>query len=560
MPHPDDRHSDVDLREYIRVVRRRKWTILICFVLVLATALASSYLSTPSYEATAQVLVQPGQAQSSVQPNGSPNGALDQDRLLQDEVQFANSDGVQAKVAKRLGYNPQVGVGQGNADSLTFSSTGPKADRVARSTNTYAEVFIDARREKNFRDYLTTIEAVQKKILDLRRQRSAASPSERFAIDSSVTQLVQTLQTLQLGSKLNQQGNAVITQRAQVPTTPTSPNVERSAILGGLIGLVLGVALAFVFERLDTSIKSKDDLERATRTTVLGLIPQVGGWRDRDRARVVSLEEPSSPAAESYRTLRTSVQFSGIDRDLRSILVTSPRASEGKSTTAANLAVAMARTGARVVVVCCDLRRARLHEFFGLTNTVGFTSVLLGEATLDQAVQWVDRGGLSLGVLTSGPLAPNPSELLASNRAKALLDALAKTFDTVIIDTPPLLPVTDALLLSTEADGVILVATSRTTSQKQAHRAVELLRQVDATILGTVLNSVSSQGTYGYGYAYDYDYSHPLQPSVNGVAGNGKAPAVETGSSPSVGMEEGRLSRRQRRREARQAAEGSLGG
>lgn len=554
MPHPDDRHSDVDLREYIRVIRRRKWTILTCFVLVLAVSLGSSYLSTPSYSASAEVLVQPGQAQSTVQPNGSQNGAADQDRVLLDEVQFATSDGVRAQATKSLGYSPQVDVSQGTADSLTFSSTGPNAARAAQSANTYAQVFIDARRQKNFSDYLKTIQAVQSRITDLQRQRSTAAPSDQFAIDGSISQLVQTLQPLQVSSQLNQQGTVVITHRARVPATPTSPNLERSAFVGLFVGLVLGVVLAFVFERLDTSIKSKDDLERATRATVLGLIPQVGGWRDRDRTMVVSLEEPSSPPAESYRALRTSVQFLGIDRELRSILVTSPLAAEGKTTTAANLAVAMARMGARVVVVGCDLRRPRLHEFFGLANTVGFTSVLLGEVGLDQAVQWVDHEGLNLAVLPSGPAAPNPAELLASSRSQALLNSLAKTFDTVIIDSPPLLPVTDALMLSTGTDGVILVATSRTTSRKQAHRAVELLRQVDATILGTVLNSVSSQGTYGAGY--DYDYSQRYQPSTNGIGGNGKGSTV---SNPDGRADEGLSRRRQQGRESPQEAEGPSG-
>jgi non-specific protein-tyrosine kinase len=230
----------------------------------------------------------------------------------------------------------------------------------------------------------------------------------------------------------------------------------------------------------------------------------VQGWRDRNEARVVSLADPASPISEAYRALRTSVQFLGLDRPLRLIQLTSPRASEGKTTTISNLAVALSRAGQRVVVVCCDLRRPRIHEFFGLDNTVGFTSVLLGEVPLSSAVQPVRRQE-RLALLASGPTPPNPSELLSSHRTAEVLQALTLQADVVLIDCPPVLPVTDSLVLSAAVDATILVTNSGSTTRKEAQRAVELLRQVDAPLVGSVLNGVTPETGYGYGYGYGYE-------------------------------------------------------
>jgi len=188
-------------------------------------------------------------------------------------------------------------------------------------------------------------------------------------------------------------------------------------VLGLAVGLMLGAGAAFLFEYMDDSIKAKADLERAThgRLPTLGLIPAVPTWRDRDDARLVSLIDPGSGAAEAYRALRTTIQFMALERPISVLQVTSPSAAEGKSTTLANLGVALAGAGQRVVIVCGDLRRPRIHEFFGLANTEGLTSVVLGTLPLSAALQPVPAvPGLTL--LASGPLPPNPSELLDSKR------------------------------------------------------------------------------------------------------------------------------------------------
>jgi capsular exopolysaccharide synthesis family protein len=283
-------------------------------------------------------------------------------------------------------------------------------------------------------------------------------------------------------------------------------------MLGVVLGLLFGVGLAFLVEYLDDSIKGKDDLERAALgVEILGVIPAVASWKTKEEARVVSMTDPTSPPAEAYRTLRTAVQFLGLDREVRSIQLTSANAQEGKSTTLANLGVAFARAGQRVVLVCCDLRRPRIHEFFGLSGEKGLTSVLLGEIDLGAALQptSVER----LVVLPSGPLPPNPSELLASRRVHDLLAGLKRDGYMVLVDSPPVLPVTDGMLLSKRVDATLLVCVAGQTTRKEVARAVELLEQVNAPLVGAVLNGVTDEGTYGYAYRY---YG-----SANGSSGNG---------------------------------------
>jgi non-specific protein-tyrosine kinase len=284
---------------------------------------------------------------------------------------------------------------------------------------------------------------------------------------------------------------------------------------------VLGAGGVLLFEHLDDSIKSKADIERvAPQLSVLGVIPIVAGWRNRAEPRVVANTEPTSPTAEAYRTLRTSVQFLGLDRPLRLLQVTSPVASEGKSTTLANLAVTLSQAGSRVIVVCCDLRRPRLHEFFNVPNDTGFTSVLLGQASLTAALQ--SAPGLPrVMVLASGPLPPNPSELLSSARTTELLKTLAMQSDIVLIDCPPVLPVTDAAVLAGKVDGTLVVASAGTTTAGDLTRTVQLLKQVDAPLLGVVLNGGSAETAYAY----------PYRAQAPAPSRNGKGPKSDSAGS-----------------------------
>ena len=218
---------------------------------------------------------------------------------------------------------------------------------------------------------------------------------------------------------------------------------------------------------------------------------------------VVAVTEPTSPAAESYRSLRTSLQFARQERQLRSILVTSPGVGEGKTSTLANLGVVFAQAGERVVLVSCDLRRPRIGAFFGLDEQVGLTCVLLGQQTLEEALLPVP-GFDRLSLLPAGPVPPNPAELLGSARARDIFALFRDQFDLVLIDSPPVLPVTDAAILSRYADATLMLAAAGQTRRADLHRAVEKLDQVGTAILGIVLNKVTRQTGQYYGYTYAY--------------------------------------------------------
>lgn len=215
---------------------------------------------------------------------------------------------------------------------------------------------------------------------------------------------------------------------------------------------------------------------------------------------VVTQHDPGAIASEAYRVLRTNLQFLGLDEPVRSMLVTSATPGEGKSTTISNLAVAFAQTGAKVCLVDADLRRPTIAKTFGLENWSGLTTALIGQAGLDACLRNTDIPGLT--VMTSGPIPPNPAELVGSARMGALLEQLQERFDTVLIDSPPVLAVTDAAVLAPKVGGVVLVVRANAVDQRQVNRAREALEAVKARVLGVVLSAVQPEGREGYYYYY----------------------------------------------------------
>jgi non-specific protein-tyrosine kinase len=343
------------------------------------------------------------------------------------------------------------------------------------------------------------------------------------AAQTQLTGYQTQLSQYQFAAQLVTGGGQVI-GKATAPGKPSSPKPTTDIVLGVVIGLIIGVAVALLREYYDESIRTMADLERVTRgLPTLGLVPAIGDWRSDGEPYLVSEKAPTSPPSEAYRSLRTAIQFLGLERDINTLLFTSPSAAEGKTTTMANMATTMAHAGQSVVMVCCDLRRPRIHQFFGLSNQIGFTSVLLGTATLEQALQPVP-GVPGLYLLASGPTPPNPSELLSDPRCKAVLDQLAERADMVLIDSPPVLPVTDAAVLATQVDGVVLVVSVGSSSRKDVGRAIEVLARVNAPLVGTVLNRASESDSYAY-YRYSYGPTDNEQwtSARGGSTPNGKA-------------------------------------
>ena len=516
-PHPST------LRDYLSVVRRRKWLILAVTVLVTGSALALSFLQTPIYEGRARLRVQQDQ------PIFNNTGASRVDpEYVQTEIQIIEGEAVANVVQERLGTTPKVSateLGLTSVVDVRAQSTSP--EKAAEAANAYVEAYLQIRRQAAVdsfealgRELGARIDGIQQEIDRLSAELAglpgcsgpnppAAACSQRDAIqanrDALITQLVpfkQRRDQLQVDASVVNAGTQVISQ-AVASDEPISPNRVRNTLLGLALGLVAGVGLAFALEYLDDSIRTKDDLERFSRgMPVLGIIPEVSNGR-RDEPVLVSRADLSSGAAEAYRILRTSIHFRGLERSLHLLQVTSPGPAEGKTSTVANLGFALARAGERVVMVSCDLRRPRLHSYFGLSNDVGFTSILLGEASIASALQSVP-GEENLRLLASGPIPPDPAELLASDEAARLLFSLRDEADTVLVDTPPVLPVTDAVVLSSVVDGTLMVAMQGSTGRKQLARSLEILQQSESRVIGTVFNAVGDDGISYKRSAYYY--------------------------------------------------------
>ncbi|WP_104173430.1 polysaccharide biosynthesis tyrosine autokinase [Arthrobacter sp. Y81] len=282
---------------------------------------------------------------------------------------------------------------------------------------------------------------------------------------------------------------------ATAPNAPSSPNIKLNILLGLVVGLGLGIGASILRTVLDTKVRGETELRRITDAAILG---GIAFDSDATKKPLLTQVPPQSPRAESFRQIRTNLQFSHVSHQSKTVLVTSSLPGEGKSTTAINMAMALAQSGQRVALVDADLRRPMVGEYLGLERNSGLTTVLVGNASLDEVTQpW---GQDALYVLTSGQIPPNPSELLGSDSMKALVGRLEEQFDAVVIDAPPLLPVTDAAVLAQIVGGVVLVVGSQQVKTTDIEKSLSALMMVDADLIGIVLNKLPSKGPDAYAY------------------------------------------------------------
>jgi capsular exopolysaccharide synthesis family protein len=317
-----------------------------------------------------------------------------------------------------------------------------------------------------------------------------------------------------------------VIERAEVPQRPSTPKVRLNVTLGVLAGFVFAIMAAFLCEYFDNSVKSSDEVEELLQIPALAMIPNFALARrsrqlaygvagDGNRAgsngsgttgasngfggELVVFREPRSPAAEAFRTLRTAILFSAPDAPPKVILVTSAGASEGKTVSSLNLASSLAEAGSRVLLLDGDLRRPGCHRAFGLENDRGLSNYLAGQADLGGVIHALDAPRLFF--VPAGPAAPNPAELVGSARMRETLEELRGAYDFIILDSPPVLPVTDAVVLAREADGVVLVVKGDDTPRELVRRARDLLMQANTHLLGAVVNNVD----VGWGGLYFYN-------------------------------------------------------
>jgi capsular exopolysaccharide synthesis family protein len=499
--------SEAGVREHLATLRRQKIPIALVAGLAVTAAVLVSLLQDPRYQAEAQVLVPTERVVAELGATDSE----DPERAIRNEVDFVESDAVTDTVQAEVGDDVELEVAASDdRDTLRFRAVAGEADEAAEAADLYAATYLDERQKQRRETVDSTRATVRARIEEINETIALtaleATPEATASIEvltAERLELQSVLSDLQLSSELAEAGGARLTRQAEVPEAPFEPNMRRNVAVALGIGLLLGIAFAFVREQLDDTVTSRADLEAVTGgLPVLGIVPRPSERRGREPVGLAAADDPTSSTAEAYRTLRTAVQFLGVDRSLSTVLITSPGVGDGKTTTVANLGLSVSRAGRSCAVVCGDLRRPCIHTFYDLDQGPGLTTVLVGEATVDGALQPVP-GEDGLTLLAAGDVPPNPSELLSSDAAAKAIRHLADAYELVLIDAPPVLPVSDALVLAQQVDGVILVADAHRTELSDLREAWQRLTQIGATLLGTVLNDadIASQPSYQLGDA-----------------------------------------------------------
>jgi polysaccharide biosynthesis transport protein len=447
----------MDLAAYLRVFRRRWLTIVVVALAVLAVTAIVTLLLPQKYTATTRLFfgVQSGQVTTDL-----TQGSTFAEKQMSSYAQVALSPLVLAPVIRDLGLTttPEI-----LAESV--SATVPP-DTVILEIGATSTDPVEAARISN---------AIGAELASVVAKLSPDRPDGTESV------------------------RATTLAPATVPIDPSSPDVLRNIALGAVLGLLLGVGAALAKESLDTKLRSETDVRATVDVPLLGVIP----FDPTTPSHLLVMSDGQGGArAEAVRRLRTNLQFVGAAGEPRTIVISSSISGEGKTTTAINLAAALADAGLKVLLIDADLRRPSVGEYLGLEGRVGLTSVLIGKAQLSEVTQ--HHGKHSLDVLASGPIPPNPSEILGSPAMVQLMKSAAESYDVVILDSPPLLPVTDAAVLSRLAEGTLVVVGADHTHRPQLIGAVEALEGVDAHVLGVVLNKVAKRDASAYGYEYGY--------------------------------------------------------
>jgi succinoglycan biosynthesis transport protein ExoP len=485
----------MELRDYLRILRKRVWLIIVAALLCPAVAFVASKATAPVYMGTAQLLVI-----AKADPRGGTSSALEGALLSQQLVKsFAQILQSRATAEAALRLDPQP---------LTARQL---QERISAEPVT---------------DTLLIVLSVEDEE-PLRARRLTNSIARAF---------IEAVPSLQRGSALR----VSLVEPALTPSEPIRPRTRLNVALSLLLGLMLGIGLAFLREFLDRSVKAPEELEAAAGAPVVGTIPPFKAAKQ----PIPVAEQPRTAVAEAFRKLRTNFAFLAVDRESVCCVITSPAAGDGKSTVTANLGIALAQTGQQVVLVDADLRKPTLHKLLGLQQRVGTTTVLLDQTSVHDAVQHL--GPDMPAVLTSGQLPPNPSELLGSRRMAELLTELRSAFDVVLIDCAPLLPVTDPMVVSQFVDGLMLIVRAGVTTKDQVAAARAACGKAGATLFGTVLNATQiTEGDQSAYYSYYGENGAPAGTAAN--TSLGLTASNSNGINP-YRVENGRATRHRRTR------------
>jgi len=520
------------LEDYFRVLRERWWVVVASILVIVAAVAGWSLSTTPLYRATADLVFERQRLDTALLGVQLFTYESDQSRAIQTAIAAVTrnesiAEGVQLQLNTQKSPHDLVKMvttaSERNTNLVSISAESPDPAEAAAVANAFADQFIMYRQ----RAARTTVASAREVI---QAQIDTLSPAELQGDYGLMLQ--EKLETLRILESM-QDGDFKVVSKAEVPTDPVVPQTERNLILAVVVGLIVGVGLAFLLDHLDKRIKTEKALETEMGVPVLAAVPAVGGrWRggtDKRSDRPVGFSRHPS-LLEPFRTLRSSLQYFSVEKKNHAWLITSGLPEEGKTTTSVNLALSFALSGKKVILLEADLRRPMVHEYLGLDRSPGLSDVLAGTKKVTDVLQLVRADEFlppegrrqpgevnprllqrNLYAMAAGPLPPNPAELLASERMAKLTEELSELADVVIIDTPPVLMVSDALVLAPRVDGVIVTARLKSTTWTEAREIRNLMDRAGVRVVGVVAGGVKHGPGYyhkrGYGY-YAYGYGH----------------------------------------------------
>lgn len=528
--HIDIENQPIDIRHYFFLFWRWVWMFALVGVIAGAVAYYVSSRMPLVYQTQTKLLVMEAASNQPADYNSvmvserlalTYSDMLTNEALLQEVSTLLDSRVSPAELAGMIIVEPVS-----DTQLMLITVEGSDPILIADIANALVKVLIERVRSIQSDRYSSSKDSLSAQLAEVEKVlkdttdkiEKSEDPAEKQRLDAQAVQYRQIYASLLTGyeqarmAEMQTSANIVQINEARPPSSPVGPNILRNTLLVALVAMMLAVGVIFAQDILDDTVKTPEQVEKILELPVLGVI-----FQHTNGGQPITQEEPRSQISEAFRSLRTNVQYSNIDEPVRTLIVTSPSPMEGKSLISTNLAVVLAQSGKKVILVDSDLRRPMVHKRMNVSNAFGLTSLLLqSELVLDGVLHRTKTIGLS--ALTSGPLPPNPAELLGSHKMSNMLEKLKKEAEIVIFDTPPVLAVADSVVLATMVDGVLLVLRPGSTTMGAAKQAVDSLRRVNVHIMGVVLNNVNMKDSrFNKGYRYyqsSYYREDEIKPSV----------------------------------------------
>ncbi len=510
----------LDLRQYLSLFWHWAWLFILAAIIAGAVSYYLSSRMQPFYESSTTMLVNEAPATKAT----DYNSVLMSKQLTSTYAQMMITDPILNQVIDEVGISNTITELKDWIDvsvirdtqlvQITVTTSDPKFS--AKIANAIVKVFGEQIQAIQIDRFVQSKAALETQLAETDKQitlysnkvEKATAADEKERLDVKLTQYRSIYANLLLSyeqirlAEAQSVSSVVQVETATPNEDPVRPKTFLNTVLAALAGFLLSVIIIVTREALDDTIKTPKDIIQKFQLPVLGVINQ----HHNNGNKPISLSEPRSPTAEAYRALRTNVNYTSVDKPLKKILITSAEPGEGKSTTISNLAVVLAQNGSRVIIADCDMRHPRLQTYFNLPNRIGMSTLFSHQEVVKSVCQPTGLAGLA--VVTTGPLPPNPSELMGSKTMQIILNLMSENADIILIDTPPVLAVTDAAALAPSLDGVILVAQPGKTRMSAFRQTLEQLSQVNARVLGVVLNNVVTRGkSYGYHYKEYRNYT-----------------------------------------------------